>query len=350
MRHRYLKLLVVALVVAAGLTVASASSNASTGSVHVSRIVNPANDSKRVIKFWTNARIKRAKSRDFVFNPASRKFRPAPSRRFPVDMFTDLGSSWTLGGAVQKTTGKVFFALGTQYYVCSGSVINDGSTIDRSIVVTAAHCAYDERNNVWATNWMFVPDYDSAPVTLTTSGSFCESTTHGCWSARSLVVPRLFASQPSFNSTAVKHDYAFAILGTGGKKSTHLDSEVGGQSIDFTKRDFESNTWLFGYPSQGKYKGQDLMFCKGLLGYDRAVDYETYRLGCRLTGGSSGGPWMSPFADSGTTLGSGTIFSVTSYGYTGIKALYGSIFGTETEQMFGLSKTLGSGNVLYPET
>lgn len=354
MRRRYLRFVVAALLVAGGVAVASSTSQAaapSTGngvSAGVSRIVNPGNNS--VIRFWTKARIKKAKPRDIVFNPATRRFKVAPSRKFKLDSTTNLGSSWTAGGRVLKTTGKVFFAMGTQYYVCSGSVVDDGLAADRSLVLTAAHCAYDETNNVWATNWMFVPDYDSSPADLTTSGSFCEDTVYGCWTARSLVVPRVFASQPSFNGTAARHDYAFAVVGAGGKSATQLDAEVGVQAVGYNTRDLESTTLLFGYPSQARYKGKDLMYCRGYLGFDRVLDYETYRLPCRLTAGSSGGPWFSPFEESGPSVGTGTIFSVTSYGYTGIKALYGPFFGSETLQMFALSLSLASGNVLYPTT
>lgn len=362
MRRKYVRIMLAGLLVLGGVAFASSASQASIGSessgsdsptvvraARASKIVNPGGDNAAVARFWTKSRIKKAKPRDFIFNPASRKFRPAPSRRFKLDMFTNLGSSWTSGGPVARNTGKVFFALGTQYYVCSGTVVYDGAN-DRSVVVTAAHCAYDETNNIWASNWMFVPDYDAAPVSLTTSGSFCADTSYGCWTARSLIVPRAFASQSSFNADAAKHDYAFAVLGAGGKGNTQLDAVVGAQSIDFVKRDLEANTWLFGYPAQGRYKGIDLMYCKGLIGYDRAIEYETYRLPCRLTGGSSGGPWMSPFSDSGSTVGTGTVMSVTSYGYAGIKALYGPIFNDETLQMFALSWSLTSGNVLYPQT
>lgn len=355
MRRRYARLIVAALLVVGGIAVASASSQAAPAvrqqsqlpaAGAVSRIVNPGSSS--AIKFWTKARLKKARPRDYVVNPASRRFRPAPSRRFTFSPTGTIGASWNAGGPVNKTTGKVFFAMGAQYWVCSGSVVLDGAATDRSIVVTAAHCAYDETNNVWATNWMFVPDYDSSPAALTASGSFCENTTYGCWTARSLVVPRVFASQISFNATAARHDYAFAVLGTGGKKSTHLDAEVGGQAIGYTTREFESTTHLFGYPSQGRYKGGDLMYCSGWLGYDVATDYETYRLPCRLTAGTSGGPWFSPFEESGSSVGTGTIFSVTSYGYAGIKALYGPFFGTETSQMFTVATSIGSGNVLHP--
>lgn len=352
MRRKYLRLLVVALLVAGGLTIASSASNAAPSAA--TGAVARATDGRNAVKFWTWARVNRAKPRDFVFDAALGSFRPARSnksmkRRIGAESFPNLGASWTAGGTVAGTTGRVFFVLGTSYYSCSGSVVNDGSTPNRSLIVTAAHCAYDETRDVWATNWIFVPDYDSSPARFTSSGSFCDDTKYGCWAAQSLVVSKVFADQPSFNGTAVLHDYAFAVVPQGGKKTSQLDAEVGGQSIGFTTREFEADTWMFGYPAQGRYRGTDLMYCSGLLAYDRLTNWGTYRLPCRMTGGASGGPWFSPFTDTGTSAGTGTIFSVTSYGYGGTKALYGSFFGNETQQMFATAKLASAGNVLWEQ-
>ena len=317
------------------------------------KVFDPSARSAAVMKYWTKERMKRAKPRDFIFNPATRKFRPAPSKKFRKGTSDVLAASWTDGGEILKSSGKVFFTLGGYQWQCTGSVVDDEAA-DRSIVVTAAHCAYDEKSNQWATNWMFVPEYDSQP------GSTCASTFHGCWVAQSLVVPNLYAAQPSFNVTATKHDYAFAVVGLGGKSpQRHLDAVVGSQPVNHTPYDtmggpdFESDTWLFGYPAQGRYKGADLMYCHGLLDVDVVTDYSTYRLGCRLTAGSSGGPWFSPFAGPGTepaaNVGSGTVISVTSYGYSGIKALYGPQFGSESSAMHALAAVTPAGNVLYSQ-
>ena len=66
------------------------------------------------------------------------------------------GAPWTGGGAVVRTTGKVFFSLGVDDYVCSGSAVD---APDRSTVLTAGHCAVDPEVGVDATNWVFVPAY-----------------------------------------------------------------------------------------------------------------------------------------------------------------------------------------------
>lgn len=110
-------------------------------------------------------------------------------------------TSWTAGGEVLKTTGEVLFAMGGTYYVCSASVADD-TVSGRSIILTAGHCVYDETGGAFATNWMFVPDYDSAAASLNTSGSFCANTSLGCWTASALVAAGGFTTAGGFNDQA----------------------------------------------------------------------------------------------------------------------------------------------------
>ena len=55
---------------------------------------------------------------------------------------------------------------------------HDGGRPGYSMVLTAGHCAIDETNGQFATNWMFIPAFDSAP-TYTCSASL----PYGCWTA-----------------------------------------------------------------------------------------------------------------------------------------------------------------------
>jgi hypothetical protein len=126
------------------------------------------------------------------------------------------------------------------------------------------------------------------------------------------------------------HDFAFAVVGAGGKSGTaQLDSTVGGHPIQFSALGGGAETSLFGYPAAGRYKGNDLVYCRGPLGFDPSVANATYRVGCNMTGGSSGGPWFTPFA-----AGSGTMISVNSYGYSGITAMHGPKLNAETQSLF----------------
>jgi hypothetical protein len=189
---------------------------------------------------------------------------------------------------------------------------------------------------------MFVPSYDSAPATLDTAGSFCASTSLGCWTASALVVANGFATAGSFNDQAVVHDYAFAVVGAGGKSGTaQLDSTVGGHPIQFSAVSGGADTYLFGYPAAGRYKGKDLVYCRGPLGFDPSTANTTYRVDCNMTGGSSGGPWFSPFG-----AGSGTMMSVNSYGYSGITAMHGPKLNAETQTMFTTAASANTNTIV----
>lgn len=237
------------------------------------------------------------------------------------------GASWNGGGAVTDTTGKVLFALGSSYYVCSGSVATE-SVSDRSVVVSAGHCVYDEANGQFATNWMFIPDYDSAPAPLDTQGNFCAQTEWGCWTAAYLVVHEGYATAGGFNEQAVLYDWGFAVMGNGGHGNTQLDATVGSQAISFSSVSTGTTVSAFGYPAAQKYKGNDLVYCQGPVGTDSNTSNLTYSVACDMTGGSSGGPWFAPF-DNAT--GTGTQMSVNSYGYSGVKSMFGPMFNSNTQ-------------------
>lgn len=293
----------------------------------------------KVEAFWTPARVARAVPRDFEIDPETGKAKQVRARP-AAGGGTTAGTSWTKGGAVLETTGKVLFAMGGSYYVCSASVVKDGSVGNgRSIILTAAHCVYDEANNAFATNWMFIPDYDSKPVPLDTAGSFCATTSKGCWVADHLVVSNAFASESGFTSLAILHDYAFAVVSDGGLSGTaELDASVpgGGQDIAFGTASSNISISLFGYPAAQKYNGTDLIYSRGPLGRDPYQNNATYKVTSDQTGGSSGGPWFKDFKD-GT--GFGTLVSINSYGYSGVKAMHGPVLTDEAAAMFNKAKT-----------
>lgn len=285
----------------------------------------------RVVDHWTAERLASAIPRDFVFSPG-RGFVPAAKPENPGkpggggggggDSGNVSGASWNGGGAVLQATGKVYFEMGSGAYVCSGAVLND-SRSGFALVLTAAHCAYDEVGRAFATNWLFIPNFDGAP-TFT-----CGQTVHGCWTAQALVVHHGYASAGGFNTQATLHDYAVAVVGPGGKSGTaQLDATVGSFPIATSAVSAGTSAHAFGYPAAQKYKGRDLVYCAGPAFLDPYNGAQTYGLTCDMTGGSSGGPWFSPF-DEGA--GAGTLRSVNSYGYSGVRAMHGPRFDAKTQ-------------------
>jgi hypothetical protein len=291
-----------------------------------------------IVAHWTEARMRAAKPRDFLFD-AVRGYHISPNKR-PAPgggNGNTTGASWPNGkGLVYKVTGKVYFEMGGSGWVCSGTALTD-SRSGASLVVTAGHCAYDEtaRGSLsgFATFWMFVPEYDSSPTL-----SNCATTTYGCWTASALVVNSGFANAGSFNTRATHYDWAFAVVGAGGKNGTQLET-LG--TFGLTASAISSGTVdAFGYPAAGKYHGNDLTYCQGPVGFDAFTGGTNYKLACDMTGGSSGGPWLSGFAaaNGSTTGNGGTIRSLNSYGYGGQANMYGPIFNGET------TRTLNAAN------
>lgn len=298
----------------------------------------------KTLSFWTLNRVSQAVPRSFVRDLRTGAFSNPAKRPVGNESWQVLGASWTNGGEVSQNTGRVYFQMGSTLYYCSASVVDD-AVEDRSIILTAAHCVYDESTGTgFASMWMFVPDYDANPVAM--SGSFCEATTRGCWTANKFIVPNSFATAGGFNSTATKHDFAFAIVENGGKGNTQLDTEVDSQPISFSSQPNQTKSWLFGYPAARKYKGDDLTYCLGPLTRDVVTEEATYRVACDMTGGASGGPWMKDFITDGPGTGTGTVFSINSYGYSGVKAMFGPIFSSETAAMFDLAQIITT-NTLY---
>lgn len=299
---------------------------------------------EQTVNFWTNDKVAKARTRDFVrgsagtFTLRAQSAKPGKSK---PGTSTGTTASWNGGGAVLRTTGKVLFAMGADYFVCSASVAKDNAT-DRTIILTAGHCVFDNEASAFATHWMFIPDYDSAAVNLDPSGTFCASTVYGCWTATSLVAAKGFTSQTSFNTRATLNDYAFAVVGAGGKTNAQLDSVVGAQAISFTTATAGASTYSFGYPAGSPYTGKDLTYSTSPLGRDSRNANRTYSIASTMTGGCSGGPWFQGFS---TSTGTGTMMSVNSYSYgTTSTTMQGPLLNSTTAAMFQKAHT-SSGNV-----
>lgn len=334
MRHRLPALLVSALLLV--LAVAPVQARGPQASRH-----------EQTIAHWTPARMASAIPRDFFYQPG-RGF--APAAKPPGTPggggggggdgtgFTT-GASWNAGGDIKERTGKVYFEMGGGAYVCSGTVATDSRT-GYSLVLTAAHCAYDETNEAFATNWLFIPDFDESP-TFT-----CANTQYGCWTASALVVHEGYATAGGFNTQATLHDFAFAVVGPGGKSGTaQLDATVGSYPVvvpGFTA--VGQTSYAFGYPAAGKYKGNDLVYCAGSIFEDPYNDELTWGLPCKMTGGSSGGPWLSSF-DTSTT--DGGLSSLNSYGYSGVSAMHGPKFNSDTTAVYNAANS-ATGNRIVP--
>lgn len=289
--------------------------------------------------YWDEATMKAAKPRHLLMDPKSgiaQLSDVSPNLNTP-----QTGGDWTDGGLPQSAVGKVFFSIGGRNYVCSGSVLEDGLGNSRAVVVTAGHCVIDKGKFV--TNFMFVPNYDA----LIAIGDIPQSSKYY---AKNLVVKREFASQRQFNTTAIQHDWAFAVIPTGTftknrtlftNPSTELDSTVG--AFAYSEAGFSQvgdTSTAFGYPQDFPYNGRELEYARGSIFMD-PNGYGTWGMNSTLTGGASGGPWLSSL-DIVNFL-SGSVSSVNSYKYTNDSStMYGPLFNAKTTQTRNAANNVSS--------
>jgi hypothetical protein len=304
------------------LIVAPASAGSSARSEH-----------DRVVAYWTPARMAAAQPRDFVRSGD----RFVPRARPGGGGGGVTGKSFAGDGEVRDRVGKVYFHMAGGDWQCSGSVVTDGGRTGYSMVLTAGHCGVDESTGEFASNWLFMPSWDRQPATFSTA---CSGSLYGCWTTAGgggLYVDRDFATAGSFNDQAVTHDWTFAVVGPGGKNGTmQLDSiaAIGdGYTLGINSVNPAERLAAFGFPAAGKYHGNDLTYCAGPVGQDAGTGNATWSLACDMTGGSSGGGWLEAVNES--TGNGGVLSSLNSYGYSGVKNMYGPKFNNETQTTYG---------------
>lgn len=279
----------------------------------------------RVRTYWTRARMAAAVPAEQLATPPGTRFarraalagylRQVAAGRAAALTPVDTGSPWSRGGLLTRTTGKVFFTLADTDYVCSGSAV---TSADRSTVLTAGHCVYDPQGGVWARNWMFVPGYASGTAP------------HGLFVADHLATTAGWRATGDFDD-----DVALVDVGPRGDGRLLTDA-VGSQRIGFDAPRGRPAVAV-GYPAEAPWDGETLIGCSGPLRQDRRADPSftpttDQGMACTMTGGSSGGPWLT---DLDPRSGRGTVTSVTSFGYTDQPGvLWGPYLGSVARAMY----------------
>jgi V8-like Glu-specific endopeptidase len=285
------------------------------------------NPNEKAIGYWTKDRLENALTREFQFEPGAKSGKLVSLGKSArggggKTQTTVKGASWTKGGIPLNATGKVFFTMGSQTYVCSGAIVNDSKT-DRSLVLTAGHCIFDNETGLFATNFIFYPAFDATPIQ--------DCTVSRCLVANSLVAHSGFTSQTSFTTQATQYDWGFASI---------PESSIAGFSLNSTPFSNGASSYAFGYPAGSPYGGKDLVYCAGSVISDVNNGGLTWGLGCNMTGGASGGPWLAAF---NTRTYNGSASSVNSYKYTNDSTkMYGPKFNAFTVATFAAAEIVTS--------
>ena len=252
-----------------------------------------ADEARAAAEYWTPERMASAKNADRQVDAdpnAPRRVERAQADQKLAEPYSALGD---VGASIYRTrvVGKVFYkdsAGGS--WVCSGSVVNSPA---RNMVSTAGHCVHEGDGGNWHNNWLFVPDYHH------------NSRPFGTFEAYNLTTLRGWTDDGSW-----AYDSAFALMGTNGSGQRLVDAtgvangvRVGGP--------FNRTHTVIGYPcDQESCEAQ--YNCVGPSEQATVFFPRQITMRCGLSGGSSGGPWLTDFQDSAAGTGLGYVHGVTS--------------------------------------
>jgi hypothetical protein len=282
----------------------------------------------RILAYWTPARIAAAKWKDYTLDPKTGKVvadKGKPGGGGSGGGGAVTGASWTGGGQVASSVGRILFSAGGSQWICSGTVVNQGNDHDGySVVLSAGHCAYDGTDG-WSSNFVFYPNFDAEPTYT------CTGRVNGCWTAERLAINAGFFPSGFGPDGALQVDYSFAYLPN--DADGELDHRFPGFGLKTSAASVGVTQWAFGYPAAKKYHGYDLVYCTGST-IDDPYGVGTWGMACDMTGGSSGGGWLYGTTNPGTD-NSKLLASVNSYGYSGLTYMFGPRFTSATDTVMG---------------
>ncbi|MEU6645384.1 hypothetical protein ABZ863_22915 [Saccharomonospora sp. NPDC046836] len=273
---------------------AVATPTADTTSVAVSqRAATTASEQDRIEEYWTPARMASALPAEALLAEITTELKT---------LLTPKARASAIPENPRPQLGKVFFTLGGQNYVCSGTATTSSN---RDVVTTAGHCL-NEGPGAFATNFAFVPAYNNG------------SRPYGTWTAE-----RLYTSSAWANSGDFNYDVGFAVMNENASGQS-LTDVVGSYPIAFNLARGLTYT-SYGYPAAPPFNGQSLYSCTSTARADTIGGSTTQGITCDMTGGSSGGGWLN----------GGRLNSVNSFKYTfDPNTMYGPYFGSTIQSVY----------------
>jgi V8-like Glu-specific endopeptidase len=235
--------------------------------------------------------------------------------------------------------GKLFFDGPKGSMVCSATVVQDPAHPGASnLVWTAGHCVHAGKDGGWYRNIAFVPDYNDAGRTADRlkGATRDELAPYGVfWADWAATSDQWIATGSEKGGSGSPYDFAVLHVvpekGTGGAS---LQERVGAAMpvwFDAPSVAEIGSMGAWGYPAAAPFDGQRMYTCAGRpgrLSLDAQVPTE-YRIGCTMTGGSSGGGWFAIGPDGRTAL-----VSNTSIGPQTNTWLAGPHLGAEAEKVY----------------
>lgn len=211
-----------------------------------------------------------------------------------------------------STIGVLFFSQYGGDYRCSAA------TIGNFAIWTAGHCVHagDNSNLGWSTNVIFVPAYKNGNAPF------------GIWTA-----DNLWTRTEWYSSMDFRFDLAGAILDT--NSSGKSISQVVG-NLGFAYNLSTNQHWFsFGYPAESPFNGTTQEICSSSFAYSDTMmpTPNPTGVGCNMTRGSSGGPWIRQFGGMAGT--SNFLNGNNSYRYVSHpEEMFSPYFGNRAKELY----------------
>ncbi|MEU6610519.1 hypothetical protein ABZ922_36720 [Streptomyces shenzhenensis] len=214
------------------------------------------------------------------------------------------------------TAGKVFFDAPDGTMVCSATVVQDPAHPGKSNMVwTAGHCVHAGKKGGWYRNIAFVPSYNDTGMTNEELQSATKEqiAPYGIWWGDWAQTSQQWIEQGGeTGGDGASYDFAVIhVTPEEGGSGKSLEETVGSAlPVDFDAPAVSkvASITATGYPAAAPFDGQSLYQCQdkpGRLSLSTS-DPTMYRIGCTMTGGSSGGGWVENGSDGKPTLVSNT--------------------------------------------
>jgi hypothetical protein len=256
--------------------------------------------------YWTGRRMASAKSYEPTLSSAARGGRA----RLPYANHAWGTGPVTIEGG--RVAGKVFFEEGGVPYFCTGTAV---SSENRSVVLTAGHCAVDGGSCPKAEkcrphqNWIFVPSFRP-------DGGCEQATGAGCPYGR-FAAKALFATDEWLRDGNHRYDIAAVVVEA--REDLLLTDEAGDviPLFDAAPASLGHRGYaVFGYPAGAPFNGR-LWVCAETRAARDESRADWFRgstrtgpepgpaeltVGCNMTAGADGGPWLTPHVNNRTAI------------------------------------------------
>lgn len=295
---------------------------------------------QKVLNFWTPQLMKEATPRHMYLDQSA-----GQDRKLQEEHIVD--DPWDSGGPVLRSAGRLLFVMDEGTFICSATTVRDqsSSTPNRSILITASHCVYDDVNKEFASFFLFIPNQDDGGSDRTDFD--CTNDEFGCWTPSFAVVDNEWANKSWPNN--IPADYAYLVVSNLGNRQEGgivqaLDRVVRGMEVSFSNPELEGTSHALGYSGKDdpdfRYCVQDLADSNIFFGESSPIQPDGYVLdGCGLQGGSSGGPWINNMKRNGR---GGEIIAVNSYGPSEGPGFMGGprLYDNSAECLYKFAKTV----------